>query len=91
MAKWNSTEARSFKLVKRPGVILHRWEKGEDYVEIEKGFSTNSNAPAIWVNAHTSDPLPLEFNEQVPASKESDLVSRLGGWAVELGYERAPI
>ena len=68
--------------------ILHRWQRGEDYIEIEGGVSTDSNGAALVVNSSLPDELPVQFRAQVPASEERDLVSKVDRWAVPKGYSK---
>ena len=66
----------------------HKWERGNDYVEIEAGVSTDLSGGAFVVNTNLPEGLSLDFNAQVPASEEKDLVSKIDNWLVPKGFRK---
>ncbi len=66
----------------------HKWERGNDYVEIEAGVSTDLSGGVFVVNTNLPEGLSLDFNAQVPASEEKDLVSKIDHWLVPKGFRK---
>ena len=66
----------------------HKWDRGNDYVEIGTGVSTDLSGGAFVVNTNLPEGLSLDFNAQVPASEEKDLVSKIDHWLVPKGFRK---
>ncbi len=71
-----------------------RWEKGEDYVEIEGAISTGGQG-AVWnvkTNLDFKD-LPIEFRPIIPKADEEgfeNLKRVISSWAERNGFQLVP-
>jgi hypothetical protein len=67
---------------------MRRWEKDEEYVELETG-DTELQSVVVVKSSRGFDRLPIEFREVVPISDEAKiavLVNAVEAWATKNGF-----
>ncbi len=72
----------------------YRWEKGQEFIEIEGCISTNSNSNVLIVNTNVPGGvkgLPDPLRNQVPVSEERDLYSEVKRWADAKGFKEVAL
>ncbi len=65
---------------------LCRWEKENEYIEIEKAFSVDLSSEILLVNTSLPEGRPPRFRGQVSLSQESELRSSVESWVGSEGF-----
>jgi hypothetical protein len=65
---------------------LCRWEKENEYIEIETAFSVDLSSEILIVNTSLPEGLPPRFRGQVSLSQESELRSSVESWVGSEGF-----
>ena len=68
---------------------LCRWEKENQYIEIEKAFSVDLGSEVLVVNTSLPEGLPPRFRGQVSLSQESELRSSVESWVGSEGLSKS--
>ncbi len=69
--------------------MLCRWEKENEYIEIERAFSVDLGSEILVVNTSLPEGLPPRFRGQVSLSQESELRSSVESWVVSEGLSKS--
>ena len=73
----------------------YRWEKGQEFIEIEACVIENSNSEVLIVNTSNKSGgyqgLPEHLKKQVPVSEERDLYSEVKRWADDKGFNEVAL
>ncbi len=65
---------------------LCRWEKENEYIEIETAFSVDLSSEILIVNTSLPEGLPPRFRGQVSLSQENELRSSVESWVGSEGF-----
>ncbi len=69
--------------------MLCRWEKENEYIEIERAFSVDLGSEVLVVHTSLPEGLPPRFRGQVSLSQESELRSSVESWVVSEGLSKS--
>ncbi len=64
---------------------LRKWTKGDEYIEITQGVSTDSNSAVLDVVTNLPGGIPVHLKRQFQVSEQSKLIEMVERWAKEHG------